>query len=106
MNNIVQKAILTAMKAHEGQVRKGDGKTPYVLHPLEVGITLSHYTTVPALIAIAIMHDVVEDSKITVQELKQEFGSEISTGVELMTENKSIEKWGWNSWQLQSPVGH
>ena len=48
------------MAVHQGEVRKGDGETPYVLHPLEVGITVSHYTTDEILIAGAILHDVVE----------------------------------------------
>lgn len=82
-----------AMEAHKGQVRKGDGKTPYILHPLEVGITLSYYTASEELIAAAILHDVVEDSSIKVSEIKQEFGEEVCDAVELLTENKKIKDW-------------
>ena len=53
MKNVIQKAILKAMEAHQGQVRKGDGKTPFVLHPLEVGIILSRYTSNEILITSA-----------------------------------------------------
>lgn len=82
-----------AMEAHKGQVRKGDGKTPYILHPLEVGITLSYYTASEELIAAAILHDVIEDSSIKASEIKQEFGEEVCDAVELLTENKKIEDW-------------
>lgn len=93
MKNLIQKAILMAMEAHKGQVRKGDGKTPYILHPLEVGITLSYYTASEELIAAAILHDVIEDSSIKASEIKQEFGEEVCDAVELLTENKKIEDW-------------
>lgn len=93
MKNLIQKAILMAMEAHKSQVRKGDGKTPYILHPLEVGITLSYYTASEELIAAAILHDVIEDSSIKASEIKQEFGEEVCDAVELLTENKKIEDW-------------
>ncbi len=93
MKNIIQKAILMAMEAHKGQVRKGDGKTPYVLHPLEVGILISNYTAHEDLITIAILHDVIEDGKIKEEKIKEEFGEDIAYGVSLMTENKNIKDW-------------
>jgi len=91
--NLIQKAILTVIKAHEGQVRKGDGKTPYVLHPLEAGIILSSYTTSEALISIAILHDVIEDGNVNYEEIKDNFSEEIADGVKLLTQDKSIKNW-------------
>jgi len=93
MNNLIQKAIAKAIIIHEGQVRKGDGKTPYVLHSLEVGIVLSSYTTSEVLISAGILHDVLEDGKISKEEMTEEFGNEILSYVELLTENKSISNW-------------
>jgi len=93
MNNLIQKAILTAIKAHEGEVRKGDGKTPYILHPLEVGIELSHYTTNEELIAAAILHDTVEDGDYDSNQLTQDFGESVSALVGLLTEDKKIASW-------------
>jgi len=93
MKNSIQKAILMAMKAHDGQIRKGDGKTPYILHPLEVGITISYYTSSEVLISAAILHDVIEDTDIDAVEIEREFGEEISTAVELLTEDKNIKDW-------------
>ena len=91
--NLIQKAILTAMKAHEGQVRKGDGQTPYILHPLEAGIILSNYTTNEDLVSIAILHDVIEDGNINYEEIKDSFSEEIADAVNLLSEDKSIKDW-------------
>jgi len=91
--NLIQKAILTTIKAHEGQVRKGDNKTPYVLHPLEAGIIISNYTSSESLIATAILHDVIEESNITYEDIKKEFSEEIADSVKLLTQDKSIENW-------------
>ena len=93
MKNLIQKAILKAMEIHKGEVRKGDGKTPYVLHPIEVGIILSHYTTDENLISAAILHDIVETGKATIEEIKNEFGEEIAKLVEALTENGTIQNW-------------
>ena len=93
MENLIQKAILTAMKAHEGEVRKGDGVTPYVLHPLEVGIIMSYYTYNPLPIASAILHDTVEHGKLTPEKIKEEFGEDVAAWIGLLTENKEIKDW-------------
>lgn len=91
--NLIQKAILTTIKAHEGQVRKGDGKTPYVLHPLEAGIIISNYTSNESLIVTAMLHDVIEDSNVTYEDIEKDFSKEIADSVKLLTENKSIKDW-------------
>jgi len=93
MKNLIQKAILIAMKAHEGEVRKGDGKTPYVLHPIETGITISFYSSSESLIASAILHDCLENGKIKYDELVEEFGEDIAKTVEALTEDKKIKDW-------------
>jgi len=91
--NLIQKAILTTIKAHEGQVRKGDGKTPYVLHPLEAGIIISNYTSNESLIVTAMLHDVIEDGNITYEDIEKDFSKEIADSVKLLTEDKSIKEW-------------
>jgi len=93
MQNLIQQAILLAMTVHYGETRKGDGKTPYVLHPLEVGIILSHYTTSETLITAAILHDVLETGKVKAAELREKFGNEVADLVEILTENASIAAW-------------
>lgn len=93
MKNLIQRAILMAMRAHDGQVRKGDGKTPYILHPLEVGIAISYYTSSEILICAAILHDVIEDTNVKSAEIKKEFGESICEAVELLSEDKRIKNW-------------
>jgi (p)ppGpp synthase/HD superfamily hydrolase len=91
--NLVERALVKAVELHKGQVRKGDGKIPYVVHPIEVGIIIARYTTSPELVAAGILHDTVEDSKYTLEEIEAEFGSEVKNLVALLTEDKSIADW-------------
>jgi len=74
MENLIQKAIKKAIELHAGQVRKGDGKTPYAVHAIEVGMRVAILTNHEKLIAAAILHDTVEDCGYTASELKADFG--------------------------------
>jgi guanosine-3',5'-bis(diphosphate) 3'-pyrophosphohydrolase len=80
-----------AARAHEGQDRKGDG-SPYIRHPVEVA-RLLHREGVDdeVTMAAAFLHDVVEDSDTTLDEIRDSFGDEVAAIVEAMTEDKSIE---------------
>lgn len=93
MKNLIQKAIQKAIEAHKGQVRKGDGKTPYFLHPIEVGIIISRYTVDEDLICGAILHDVIEDGKVKIDDIKEEFNEAVALFVGLLTEDKTIKDW-------------
>ena len=91
--NLVEKALTKAIELHKGQVRKGDGKIPYVVHPLEVGIIVARYTTSPELVAAAILHDTLEDCEYTADQLEQDFNTEIKELVSILTEDKGQETW-------------
>ena len=93
MNNIIGKAIAKATKLHAGQVRKGDGETPYIVHPIEVGIVVSEYSSIRELIVAGILHDTVEDCDYTIEEVEADFGAEVARLVSALTEDKSIEDW-------------
>ncbi len=72
-----RKAYLFAEKAHGGQMRK-DGKTPYIVHPLSVaGILADMHADQDVLIA-ALLHDVPEDTKHSLVEIKRLFGEKIA----------------------------
>ncbi|HCC49698.1 MAG: hypothetical protein A2445_01500 [Candidatus Jacksonbacteria bacterium RIFOXYC2_FULL_44_29] len=92
-NNLVEKALSKAIELHKGQVRKGDGKIPYVVHPLEVGIIVARYTANPALVAAAILHDTVEGCEYLIEDVETEFGSEVKNIVSALTEDKTITDW-------------
>jgi GTP pyrophosphokinase len=86
-----EKAILFAVKAHIGQVRKGDGR-PYILHPISVMQRISAIKTssnIYLLGAAAILHDTVEDCGITLEEIAREFGHHVAALVSELTLDKS-----------------
>lgn len=87
--NMVAKAIRFAVKAHDGQVRKGTTR-PYVLHPLEVGAIVARMTDDPEIISAAILHDTVEDCEgVTRELLSREFSERVAMLVSQESEDKS-----------------
>lgn len=86
---MIQKAAEFATKAHEGALRKG-GKLPYIYHPMEVALLVSLMTEDEEVIAAAYLHDVLEDTQVTAQELGQAFGERVLALVQAETEDKSL----------------
>lgn len=78
--SLLEKAISIAARAHEGQVDKaGD---PYVLHPLRLMLRMNG----PSARIAAVLHDVIEDTRVTLQELRQEgFSEEVLTLLDRLT---------------------
>ena len=68
---MIQKAAVFAAKAHEGMMRKGS-RIPYIYHPMEVALIVAQMTDDPEVIAAAYLHDVLEDTSVTPEELEQE----------------------------------
>ena len=85
---MVQKAIDFATKVHEGQYRKGTDR-PYIVHPMEVGKIVSTMTQDEEIISAAILHDTIEDTDVTYEDLKQEFGTRVADLVAAESEDKS-----------------
>ena len=79
MNNyeLIDKAITYATKHHEGVSRKGK-KIPYILHPLEAMSIVATITDDNELIAAAALHDLIEDTDVTYDDIKLEFGKRIA----------------------------
>jgi (p)ppGpp synthase/HD superfamily hydrolase len=92
-SNTLEKAIIFATEKHSGQVRKGNGM-PYILHPLSVMVTLNKIkrSNNPELIAIVcLLHDVVEDCGVSLEEIAKEFGHGVASIVdELTSDEKEI----------------
>ena len=66
--SLFEKAVQFASEAHSGVVRRG--KTiPYLLHPLEAAVIVSSVSEDPELLAAAVLHDVVEDTPVTLDEI-------------------------------------
>lgn len=81
--SMVEKAYHVAVKAHENQFRKSG--EPYIIHPLCVAIILAELELDKETIVSGILHDVVEDTNITIQELTNQFGEEVALLVDGVT---------------------
>ena len=75
--DLLDRAIIFAVKAHSGTERRGKG-FPYIVHPMEAVEIVSTITPDQELLAAAALHDVVEDTDITVEQIKEEFGLRIA----------------------------
>ncbi len=73
--SLVEKAYRTAYEAHKGQVRKSG--EAYIIHPLCVAIILVELELDKETIAAGLLHDVLEDTILTEQEITEEFGAEV-----------------------------
>ncbi|MDP3999674.1 MAG: HD domain-containing protein [bacterium] len=93
----VELAIKTAARLHISQTRKGDGQTPYIVHPFAVAIIVSEYTEDEDVIAAALLHDVLEDTSYTASELGRNFGQRVKEIVLSVSEPKAEngQKLGW-----------
>ena len=81
--DIINKAYSIAEKMHKGQFRRsGD---PYIQHPIEVAYSLAELHTGPNTIAAALLHDVLEDTPMTKEEMIQEVGEDITSIVDGVT---------------------
>lgn len=85
-------AIHTALKAHDKQVRKLDNDL-YIAHPLEVGIELARNGFSDELIIAGILHDTLEDTPLTLNEIEMQFGDVVSRYVDFCSERNKTDSW-------------
>lgn len=82
----ISRATLFAVEAHKGQVRKWSDE-PYVEHPIRVSTMVSKVLPRPrAAVVIALLHDVVEDCDVTLEDIEKEFGTYVAHGVHYLTQ--------------------
>lgn len=74
---LLDRAIIFAVKAHAGTERRGKGY-PYIVHPLEAVEIVATMTPDQELLAAAALHDTVEDTEVTVDQIRAEFGERIA----------------------------
>lgn len=87
-NELVTKAIMFACEKHASQVRKGSG-LPYIVHPLEVWNILRINNCSVTVQVAGLLHDTLEDTDATPDEIKSLFGDEILAIVQTESEDKS-----------------
>ena len=88
-DSVFEQAIIFATKAHGGAKRKGTG-IPYIVHPIEAAAIASTMTLDEEILAAAVLHDVLEDTDTTAEELVQD-----------ETENKRRDRPAQETWRLR-----
>jgi len=88
------RALDFAARKHTGQTRKGELAEPYVNHVADVASLLAEVTNGrdPILVIGGLLHDTIEDTETTFEELKAEFGLPVARLVQEVTDDKSLPK--------------
>ncbi len=89
---MIEKAKKVATRVHAGQKRKNSGDD-YIVHPIRVAEQLDSAGFSEAVVCAGYLHDVVEDTSLTKEDIEKEFGQEVAALVAAHTEDKS------KSWQ-------
>jgi len=84
---LLDRAIIFAVKAHAGTERRGKGY-PYIVHPLEAVSIVATMTSDQELLAAAALHDTVEDTDVTVEQIRAEFGDRVANLVDTESDTK------------------
>jgi len=86
---IVKKAYDYSLKHHDGPTRASG--EPYLVHPLEVALVLAEMKMDPVAVAAGLLHDSVEDTLVTIQDIREEFGEQVAHIVEGVTKISKID---------------
>lgn len=87
--DLLDRAIIFAVKAHHNSERRGKG-FPYIVHPMEAVEIVATITSDQELLAAAALHDTVEDTDVTLEDIRHEFGDHVASIVEAESD-KNIE---------------
>ncbi|HEX2087777.1 MAG TPA: HD domain-containing protein [Solirubrobacteraceae bacterium] len=83
-------ALEYAVERHEGQTRESDA-APFILHPLEVAVLLRNDGYEDEVVAAGLLHDAIEDTDATLEELRERFGPRVCALVEALSDDDAIE---------------
>src|ERR1700730_4793773 len=86
---IIKKAYDYSLKNHEGKSRASG--EPYLVHPLAVALVLAEMKMDPVAVAAGLLHDSVEDTSVTIVEIRKEFGEQVAHIVEGVTKISKID---------------
>ena len=90
---LTEKAKYFAINAHKGQIRKSEPDKPMIIHPISVGELLKEYGCDEQVIAAGFLHDVVEDTSYTLEDIQREFGEDIASLVKGASEPDKSLSW-------------
>ncbi len=107
MGQLLDRAIQFAVQMHAGQLRKGCD-IPYILHPLETAAIVATMTTDDAVLAAAVLHDTVEDTAATAEQIRALFGDRVALLVAGESENKREHLSAESTWKTrkQETIDH
>jgi len=93
-NQLILKAAHFAAQKHRDQRRKDEDSSPYINHPISVAEIISGIGNVedPEVLAAALLHDTIEDTKTTPEELIDNFGKRVCNLVQEVTDDKTLPK--------------
>jgi len=83
--NKIEQALTLALEAHQGQIRKGSD-TPYIMHPIEVGLMLSHAGLSDEAVCAGFLHDILEDTDMDIERIRESLGQHVTELIDFMTE--------------------
>jgi (p)ppGpp synthase/HD superfamily hydrolase len=88
-SEIVRNAHELLLQTHGGQCQKVNGR-PYVEHPMLVATDIAAEGFEPEMVAAALLHDIVEDSEVTVTGVRERFGDRVADLVDVMTDTAEV----------------
>lgn len=91
--NIKEKAKYFAINAHLGQIRKNEPDKPMIMHPLSVGMLLESYGYDDYVVTAGYLHDVVEDTNYSIEDIEENFGSRVASLVKGASEPDKSLSW-------------
>ena len=92
--SLIEKALAFATEKHKNHTRQDKEKSPYIVHPIAVRHILSDVGGVedPEVLAAALLHDTLEDTETTVEELIDNFGQRVCSLVQEVTDDKTLPR--------------
>ena len=99
-NLLFDQALIFAIQAHSGAVRKCTN-VPYIVHPMEAAAIVSSMTEDKEVIAAAALHDVVEDTDYTIDDIRARFGERVANLVASETEDRHPCEPKENTWKIR-----
>ena len=98
--DIIERALIFAAEKHKGQVRKGS-LIPYISHPIETSMIVAKMDGDPETIAAAALHDTLEDTDTSYEELSDNFGKRVADLVQCESENKRKNRPSQETWKIR-----
>ena len=98
--SLFDKAAQFAIEAHRGVERRGKG-FPYIIHPMEAASIVANITNDPEMLAAAILHDTVEDTDVTIEQIEELFGPRVARLVHADTAKKGASWRGRREIQIE-----